>query len=145
MKSLILLMLIPGLSVAGELAHYNDPELCIGLATTLLTGEQQAMGSMDMIVKEIKERDLVCPDSYLTIAEMRLNQKRYQADHEAQLAAQEAAYDSQRRADRSRALLNLSNQLLNQPYAAPPAPMAPIAPTTTKCRWVGQNYICNSW
>ena len=106
----------------------SNQELCVMLATTVLTGGKAEGSTQEQIVAELRERQEPCApgEVYMDAARYRLDQKQ--------------ATSGRRRA----ALIGALQQYANTPTQAPPAPIQKQQ-ETANCRWVGENWICSTW
>src|SRR3546814_14717776 len=107
-------------------------EVCIALATSFLTGDTSNRAAL---ASEMRISGLTCQpsDMYMQVAQYRLQTQ----------AAEER--EAEERSDRRRkAIIGALRQYSETPQNAPAAPMQKMQ-QSTNCRWVGQNWICNTW
>ena len=136
-KALALAALAVAFPVGAQqpLSGLTNPELCVMLATTVLTGgHAQGVPQTDIMV-ELRSRQEQCqPTEIYWEAAQHRQQQSMAADYEQRA----------RSAERRNALIGILQQYSNTPQAAPPQPIQ-RAQQNTNCRWVGQNWICESW
>lgn len=117
------------------LPGYTSPELCVMLATTVLTGGGANGVPQTDIMAELQARQEQCQPTEIY----------WEAAQHRQQQAMAAEYEQRERsAERRRAMIGILKQYSETPQNAPPQPMQKMQ-QSTNCRWVGQNWICNTW